>query len=115
MREKLAGYALDPAHKDGGPKAKGFATILGITLSDIDYLENTIRTAILQAPVSNVYIRARYGAQCEVKFPIAGLGAKSDRTVQVITGWEYADPGGPPRMTTAYLKPEKHHNRQPEA
>jgi hypothetical protein len=39
VRYKLATYSLDVDHKDGGPKAKGFKRILGITIKDIGYLE----------------------------------------------------------------------------
>lgn len=47
VREKLIGYSLDWAHKDGGPKARGFEQILGITISDVDYLEARIRVGIV--------------------------------------------------------------------
>jgi len=36
---KLATYSLNVTHKDGGPKARGFEKILGITIEHIDYLE----------------------------------------------------------------------------
>ncbi|HEU4393784.1 MAG TPA: hypothetical protein VFR04_09155 [Solirubrobacterales bacterium] len=35
MREKLIGYSLNLAHDEGGPKAQGFARILGIKIADI--------------------------------------------------------------------------------
>jgi hypothetical protein len=44
VRVKLETYSLDIAHKDGGPKAKGFKRILGITIEDIGYLEGAIHT-----------------------------------------------------------------------
>lgn len=94
--------SLDKSHTDGGPKAKGFETILGIAIEDIDYLD---RAAILLTPVSASYMRPPYGVHCEVRVPIGGLGDNGDRTVEAITGWEYAEPGDPLRMTTAYLKP----------
>jgi hypothetical protein len=31
IQEKLAGYSLNPHHEDGGPKARSFGRILGIT------------------------------------------------------------------------------------
>ena len=35
VREKLSGYSLNTSHEDGGPKARGFELILGITIADI--------------------------------------------------------------------------------
>ena len=49
VRYKLETYTLDITHKDGGPKARGFLVILGITLRDIDYLEAEIMAGILDA------------------------------------------------------------------
>jgi hypothetical protein len=56
-RRKLATYSLDMAHESGGPKARGFELILGITVRDIDYLEGAIQTGVLMASVSGVRIR----------------------------------------------------------
>ncbi len=105
MREKLVGYSLDILHRDGGPKARGFERILGITIEDVDYLEAEILTGILTEPVGAVRDRPPYGIHCEVRVAIRGLGDKSDRLVEATTGWEFAFPDAPPRMTTAYLKP----------
>jgi len=54
IRRKLTGYSLNRAHSTGGPKAQGFALILGITTRDTDYLESEIRSGILNAPVRAV-------------------------------------------------------------
>ncbi len=32
VREKLSDYSLNVTHEDGGPKARGFERILGITI-----------------------------------------------------------------------------------
>jgi hypothetical protein len=42
VREKLADYSLNRDHKDGGPKARGFELILGITISDLEHLAQAI-------------------------------------------------------------------------
>ena len=54
VRYKLGTYSLNPTNKDGGPKARGFDRILGITLDDNEYLEGAIQTGILIVPVSSV-------------------------------------------------------------
>jgi uncharacterized protein DUF6883 len=105
VREKLVGYSLDIAHEQGGPKARGFERILGITIKEIDHLEAEIRTGILTAPVEAVRDRPPYGIHCEVRVAIRGLGDKRERIVGATTGWELAFPGAAPRLTTAYLRP----------
>ncbi len=47
VRRKLADYSLDVTHEYGGPKARGFSLILGVTIDDLDYLEAAIRDGIL--------------------------------------------------------------------
>lgn len=106
MRRKLATYSLDKTHDDGGPKARGFELILGITIQDIDYLEAVLRAGILVTPISAVRMRAPYGVHCEVRVPVRGLGVKRHRTIDALTGWEHAAPRAAPRMTTAYLRPQ---------
>lgn len=105
VREKLINYSLDVGHERGGTKARGFKRILGITIRDIDYLEEAIRRAILTAPVSAVRAQTRYGIHCEVRIEIRGLRDKRARAVTAITGWELAYADAVPRMTTAYLRP----------
>lgn len=103
MREKLTGYSLDTSHESGGPKARGFELILGITIRDIDYLEGAIQTGILMAPISGVRVRPPYGVHCEVRVPVRGLGAKSGRVIEVRTVWELTDPDTAPRLINAYI------------
>jgi Domain of unknown function (DUF6883) len=54
VREKLLGYSLNAAHKDGGPKARAFERILGITTADIEYLEAAIFAGIAEVPIGSV-------------------------------------------------------------
>jgi hypothetical protein len=53
---KLVTYSLNPAHPDGGPKAHGFARILGITIDAIDHLQGEIEPAIHFAPIRSVRV-----------------------------------------------------------
>lgn len=87
VRRKLAGYSLNLAHESGGPKARGFELILGITIRDVDYLEGAIQTGALLVAVSAVRDRSPYGFVCEMRVPVRGLGAKSKRMVTVRTAW----------------------------
>ena len=104
VRYKLATYSLDPFHEDGGPKAKGFARILGITIASIDYLETEICMAIQVSPIAAVS-ESPFGARCVVEFPLQGVGVLCNRVVNLRTIWEFSSPSAPPRLVTAFLKP----------
>jgi hypothetical protein len=105
VRCKLATYSLDLAHKDGGPKALGFKLILGIALTNIDYLVGAIQTGILLAPVSSVRDKSPWGINCVVTVPVRGFREKNDRVVNVKTAWRVAGPGAPPQLVSAYCRP----------
>ncbi len=105
MREKLAGYSLDPENEVGGPKARGFERILGITIEDIDYLQGAILTGILVVPISAIRENPPWGSNCVVMIPVRGRGDKSARVVPVRTVWLLAHDPAPPRLVNAYLKP----------
>jgi len=105
IRKKLTDYSLNLAHERGGPKALGFQRILGITLEDADYLEVEIRAGILSKPVKSVRPAIPTGFNCLVEVPVRGLGPQYNRLIAVRTAWLISEPGAPPRMTTAFLKP----------
>jgi hypothetical protein len=102
--EKLAGYSLDTAHESGGPKARGFELILGITLKDIEHLATAILSGIRETPISSVRMRPPYGVHCEVRVGVRGLGTKRGRVVEVTTAWELTDTEAAPRLVNAYIK-----------
>jgi len=102
VRVKLATYSLDVNHKKGGPKARGFERILGITIEDIDYLEAEILAGVLTTPIRSVGDNAPYGVNCVVDMSIHGLREKRDRVLTVRTVWEIADANTPPRLVSAY-------------
>jgi hypothetical protein len=105
VRYKLETYSLDPTHKDGGPKARGFEVILGITIDAIDYLQAQILARVLDTPVSEVRENRPYGINCAVDIQIPGIGAQADRVVSVRTVWAFDRQGAPPRLVTAIPKP----------
>jgi hypothetical protein len=102
---KLATYSLDMTHRDGGPKAKGFARILGITIEHIDYLEGAIQTGVLAVPVSAVRDKSPWGINCVVMVPVRGLGAKSTRVANIMTAWFLNGPAAIPRLASAFPQP----------
>jgi hypothetical protein len=104
VREKLASYSLRLDHQVGGPKARGFAMILGITLETIDYLDSEIRLAAQRRPVQVVVDNEPYGWKCVIDFPLKGIGSYSGRVAKVRTVWELTSPFLPPRLVNAFLK-----------
>ena len=105
VRRKLETYSLDVTHEEGGPKARGFELILGITIERIEYLEGAILTGTLLVPVSSVRDKSPWGTNCVVMVPVRGFGEKNDRVVNVRTAWRLAGPGAPPQLVSAYCKP----------
>lgn len=105
VQRKLSTYSLDTAHRVGGPKARGFETILGITIRDIGYLEGAIQTGVLVVAVSGARDGAVGGINCVVDVPVRGRGEKSGRTIEVRTAWELTDAVAAPRLVTAYVRP----------
>lgn len=103
VRRKLETYSLDLTHDSGGPKARGFERILGITIDALDYLEAQILARILDTPVSAVRDNSPYGINCVVDIPVPGIGAKADRIASVRTAWIISTPGEKPRLVSAYI------------
>jgi len=101
IEEKLRKYALKLSHKDGGPKANGFLTMLGIDLTAIVYLECQIRAGIAVNPISTVRPEEADAVGVSVDFRIAGVGRYSHRTAWVRTVWRFDEPDAQPRFITA--------------
>ncbi len=102
--EKLEGYSLDMSHPHGGSKAHGFALILGVTIDSISVVEAAIRSSILYTPIASTRPNPPYGTNCVIEFPLRGIGRYSERIVLLRTIWEFAFPGSPPRLVSAFLK-----------
>jgi hypothetical protein len=104
VRHKLATYVLNGGHRDGGPKARGFEQILGITIESVHYLKSEITAGILHAPVIAVRHNPPYGVNCVVDLAVRGMGPKRECVANVRTVWEFADRGSAPRLVSAYIK-----------
>ena len=105
VRAKLATYSLDIAHEKGGPKARGFEQILGITIDAIEYLEAQILARILDTPIGEVRDNPPHGINYVVDIQVRGIGAKAGRVVTVRTIWIIGAAGDPPRLVNAFPKP----------
>lgn len=105
VRTKLIGYSLRPGHITGGPKARGFELILGITVEEIDYLEAEIYAGILTNAITSVRNNPPFGTTCVVELPLRGLASRRHRIVDLRTVWLVADALVAPRLTSAFLKP----------
>jgi hypothetical protein len=105
VREKLAGYSLNERRQAGAPKARGFKEILGITISDLDYVEVAITRGIAETPIASVRHNPPYGYNCVVEFRLRGRGEKEERLATLRTVWRIAGPGGNPHLATAFLRP----------
>jgi hypothetical protein len=105
VRDKLTRYSLNRRHHSGGPKARAFELILGITPVSIEYLAAEIELGILGAPIIEVRPGRPSGFDCAVDFQVRGLGSKRRRLVRVRTAWHLAVPLSPPHLTSAYVKP----------
>ena len=104
VREKLRTYSLSLNHEDGGPKARGFALILGITMESIDYVEDEIHAGIRKAPITSTRPSPPHGTNCVVEFPLRGIGRYSGRFVTLRTIWELTSMDSRPRLVSAFLK-----------
>jgi hypothetical protein len=104
MRYKLSTYSLNDGHAFGGPKARGFEAILGISIEAVDYLEAELRTGILNTPISSIRNNQPHGLNCVVEVPIRGLGDKDVRVVPVRTIWEITGRDARPRLVNAFPK-----------
>src|SRR5262245_56367656 len=105
VRYKLATYSLDRDHPLGGPKARGFAVILGITASSIDYLEAQVCSGVLGAPIASVRPNPPYGVSCVVEFQLQGVGDYHRRVANLRTVWTLKNRNSRPRLANAYLRP----------
>jgi hypothetical protein len=99
LRYKLETYSLNPTHKHGSPKARGFQLILGITIDAIEYLETQILARILDTPVGEVRDNTPYGVKCAVD---THIGSKANRVATVRTVWAYDHPDAAPRLVNAF-------------
>lgn len=96
---KLRDYVLNPAHPQGGPKARVFAAALGLTRDDWHALRDQILAAVQTAPATSRGA-TQWGELYEVFVEIRG---HHGRTARVRTGWICRLDDPRPHLTTAYV------------
>jgi hypothetical protein len=98
-REKLEGYALNPAHEQGRHKAVVFKSALGFDQSNWGTLEQRIRG---EMPYHEAVLKKdfEYGTLYELILPIAGM---NNRTVDVLTAWIIRNGTDSPFLVSIYV------------
>ena len=103
---KLTNYCLNKAHETGGPKAVAFEKYLGYTQENSRELDELIRKSISTADI--VERKANeHGRTFQARFFVVDLQGKKRL---MVTGWKQGARDEYPRLTSAYLKPEKKGN-----
>ena len=96
---KLRDYVLNPAHPQGGPKARVFAAVLGLTRADWQYLRDQLLAGVRVAPATPRG-STPWGQLYEVLVEVRGPGG---RTARVRSGWIVRSGETRPHLTTAYV------------
>lgn len=81
----------------GGPKARVFASVLGLSSSDWEHLRDELLRTLPNGRVERIDAN-RYATTYRVALTIHGLNGRDAR---VITAWRLDD--GVPRLVTAYV------------
>ena len=100
---KIETYCLDVGHKIGAPKARVFASALGLTLDDADVLKAALLDAARSADAV-VVRKDEYGVRYRIDFPLSHAGRL--RTIR--SGWNIPAAGRPPYLTTAFVLRSSH-------
>jgi len=96
---KVRDYLLNPSHPQGGPKARVFAAVLGLTRDDWRYLRDQLRAGAMHAPALHRETTT-WGELFEVRMEVQG---HEGRAAVVRTGWIIRSDDHRPHLTTAYV------------
>lgn len=100
LEGKLHGYALDPDHPVGGPKAVFFATALGLRQDDWRLLAVQLISALESGAPQKFRDESRFGSEQHLRFeisaPVFGLNGRS---AMVTAAWKIED-DGPVQLVT---------------
>jgi len=100
---KLRDYVLNPAHPQGGPKARVLAAALGITRPDWHYLRRQLLTGVRTAP-AQLRATTQWGALYDVAIDVAiDVTGPAGRMHRVRTGWSIRAGEDQPQPLTAYV------------
>lgn len=96
---KLRDYVLNPAHPQGGQKARVFAAVLGLTREDWRYLREQLLAGVQTAPATKRGTTP-WGDLFEVLIDVRGT---QGHVARVRTGWIIRHDDRRPHLTTAYV------------
>jgi len=99
---KLSDYCLNPEHPRGQHKARVFAAALGLTLSDVNYLEAALRKAALTDAAEHD-LKDKYGQRYRLDFVLEG---HSEQSALVRSAWIIRTGEDFPRLVTSYVLEE---------
>lgn len=94
---KLRDYALNPTHRVGGHKARLFAMLLGMTISDTEALQQILLT-IIQTQEATLGELDEYGQRYVIDFMLTW----QDRKATVRSVWIIRPDEDFPRLVTCY-------------
>ncbi len=95
---KLEAYCLNPAHRDGGPKARVFAAALGLTATDIEVLRRALLDAAREQDAEPIGDTS-HGTLYRIRFV---LNFRS-RSAVIRSGWIVRE-DGVAYLTTAWVE-----------
>lgn len=78
-----------------------WAHVFRVAPDEAQRVWSALAQAILGAPISSIRDASPYGVSCEVRVILV----LETRTAPVLTAWHYAQPGGSPRLVTAFPTP----------
>lgn len=96
--EKLRAYCLNPAHARGRHKARIFASKLGLSAADAEYLRDLLLAAA-RSQEATVGEEDRYGRRYVIDFPVS----RADKRATVRSTWILRRGEDVPRLTSCYL------------
>ena len=94
---KLRDYALNPAHRVGGHKARLFASLLDMTINDTDALRDILLNVIRNEEATLGELD-EYGQRYVIDFVLTWQG----RQATVRSAWIVRPDEGFPRLVTCY-------------
>lgn len=92
---KLCDYALNPDHPEGGPKARAFASVLGITGDSWEHLRDEMLRTLPTGRISRINANL-FATTYGVRLVVRGLNG---RDAPITTAWKLV--GGIPHFVSA--------------
>ena len=97
---KLRDYVLNPRHPVGRHHARLFERLLGIRVSNAEFLKEALRAAAGSKDVHSEVVTP-YGRKYEVRFELTGPSGRSRRVVSV---WIVDEGSDRPRLVTCFVE-----------